>query len=130
MLNYEEAVKWWKISVDRGRDATHNDLAELYEKGLGTSQDFKEAVRLYQIGVAKKDSLSMFHMGRMYEQELGVSKDLVEAYKWYTIALNHTSSQKKLQRAAILKSREKIRGQMTAGQLKQGDDRAKGWKPR
>jgi TPR repeat protein len=61
-------------------------IGQLYEKGLGVSQDYIEAMKWYKMAVEEGNSDSMMVIGDLYRDGLGVPKDITEAEKWYKMA--------------------------------------------
>ncbi|MZH40943.1 MAG: sel1 repeat family protein [Nitrospinae bacterium] len=113
--NDQEALKWYrqftkkrldeeKVRVSKlaGKDASSflkklvNDaengdskaqfrLGELYQYGLGVTQDNQEAIKWYRIAAENGNSAAQLILGFMYDLGLGVPKDNQKALKWYRL---------------------------------------------
>ena len=64
--DYQEAVKWYRLSAEQGvREAQYN-LGVMYYQGQGVPQDYKEAVRLYRLSAEQGQAEAQFNLGLMY----------------------------------------------------------------
>jgi hypothetical protein len=75
--------------LDQGDDWANFNLAVLYERGNGVTQDYKEAMRLYQIAAGKGILLAAVNIGNFYNAGLGVAQDPAEAARWYREPAEH-----------------------------------------
>jgi len=125
--DFKEAIRLYQIGVSKNYHISINHMGRMYEKGQGVPQNYQEAVKRYRKASEKCLKMAHHNLGRMYEQGLGVTKDLVEAYKWYTIALARRAGGK-FDRPAISESRENIKKQMTAEQIRKAESQANRWK--
>lgn len=82
--NYSEALRWFKISAEKGNADAQDMLGEMYaNKGRGVPVDFAEAIKWYQRAAEQGHSRGLFHLGQMHEYGLGVKEDFYKAAKWY-----------------------------------------------
>jgi uncharacterized protein len=47
--NYNEAIKWYRLSAEQGVTGAQSNLGLMYEKGQGIEQNFIEAHRWFNI---------------------------------------------------------------------------------
>ena len=80
--NYEEAIKWFRKSAERGNDWGQYNLANCYYNGKGVSQDYVEAVKWYRKSAEQGNSSAQNRLGVCYYKGNGVEQDYVEAVKW------------------------------------------------
>jgi hypothetical protein len=46
--NFEESVKWYKLSAEQGNADAQNNLATMYAEGEGLQKDAHKARQLYE----------------------------------------------------------------------------------
>ena len=46
-LDYQEAVRWYRLAAEQGNAEAQHNLGLKYEYGDGVPQDYQEAVRWY-----------------------------------------------------------------------------------
>jgi len=81
--NYTEAMHWLKLAADKGNDEAMNDIAIMYEKGLGVTRNYDKAMYWRRLAVEKGNNAAMSGIGSMYVGGLGVKQDYAEAMRWY-----------------------------------------------
>ena len=81
-----------------GHSGAQNNLAVLYEGGLGGEQDYAKARELYEQAAAQGIVRAYYHLGEMYEYGRGVEKDYAKAREYYETAAakGDKDAQKKL----------------------------------
>jgi hypothetical protein len=84
---FEKAFELWLPLAQKGDIAAQFNLAALYEKGLGVSQDLVEAARWYLEAAKQGDLDAQMKIAEMYEQGAGVAKSIEDARKWYDAVL-------------------------------------------
>jgi TPR repeat protein len=62
-------------------------VAELYENGLGVTQDYSKAHKWFEKAADDGNTDAMIRLGRLYEQGLGVAQDYGKALEWFQKAL-------------------------------------------
>ena len=45
--DYQEALRWYKMSADKGNTAAQMALGDMYEKGTGVERDLEQAAEWY-----------------------------------------------------------------------------------
>jgi uncharacterized protein len=81
--NYAEAARWYQLAADQGDALAQNNLASLYEHGLGVPTNFTRAAELYRKSADQGFAKAQTSLGRMYDLGLGVATNAVEANSWY-----------------------------------------------
>jgi TPR repeat protein/tRNA A-37 threonylcarbamoyl transferase component Bud32 len=85
-VNFEEAVKWYRLAADQGYANAQCNLGFCYEKGNGVMKDEKEAVKWYRLAADQGWANAQCNLGFCYDNGTGVMKDEKEAVKWYRLA--------------------------------------------
>lgn len=87
--DYATSLALWLPLAEQGHRTAAFNVAVLYEKGLGTSQDYREALRWYRKAAELGDLEAAFNVATFYEKGTGVDKDPQEARKWYLAILEN-----------------------------------------
>ena len=88
--SYEEAIKWWKLAVEKDYRDAEFMLAVCYEKGYGVEQSYIEAIKWYfKVVENKYEGNTQNIVGVYYEKGLGVEQSYTEAVKWYLKAVEN-----------------------------------------
>lgn len=84
--DYEEAIKWFKKSLELGYEAANFDIAYCYD----ILDDFENAVKWYEKSVEIENEVyAMWNLAVIYENGKGnVKKDLNRAFELYLLAAN------------------------------------------
>ena len=78
-----EALRWYRLAVDKGNEEALCFIGKMYETGDGVDQDFSEAMRWYQLAAERGNDGAMFNIGMMYVRSQGVSLDKHELGFWF-----------------------------------------------
>ena len=103
--NYATALSKWQDFAKEGDPKAQLYVGELYEKGLGTAQDYTEAARWYRLAAAQNYAPAEINLGLLYERGLGVPKDTTEALRWYRRASGLSGDEVELAAPATTKQR-------------------------
>ena len=63
-----------------------SSLGDLYQHGLGVSQDFAQALHWYKMAAEQGESTAQNQLGRMYNLGIGVTKDYAQSGKWHRLS--------------------------------------------
>ena len=85
--NYEETMKYYKMSAEMGNTYAINSLGNLYYTGEGVEKNYDEAMKYYMISIEKGNSEAMSNVGHMYQIGEGVEKNIDEAIRYYKMAI-------------------------------------------
>ncbi len=80
-VNYEKAAYWYRKAAEQGFAGAQNNLAALYEQGLGFQKDDAEAAQWYRRAAEWNDAKAQHSLGVMYRDGRGIPRDLGEAVK-------------------------------------------------
>ena len=80
---YDEAVKWYAAADQNGYALASFNLGQLYEEGLGVTQDYAQAARLYERAASGGDAWAYIYLGDLYDEGLGVTKDAQQVVNYY-----------------------------------------------
>jgi TPR repeat protein len=86
--NYEEAIKWYRLSAAQGEAGAQSNLGYMYSKGQGVQQDHKEAIKWYSLAANQGHAIVQNNLGNMHKAGQGTPQDFKEAMKWYRLAAN------------------------------------------
>ncbi len=84
--NYEEAVKWFRLSADQGYAKAQNSLGVCYYNGRGVQKDYNMAVKWYYAAANQGNANAQYNLGVCYSNGHGVQRNNAEAAKWYFYA--------------------------------------------
>jgi uncharacterized protein len=84
--DYNLAFRKFQIAAEQGNPNANIKLGNMYDGGLGVTQDFKEAIRFYKIAARQGHQLGFIFVGAMYENGQGVERNLREAARWKNLA--------------------------------------------
>ncbi len=79
------------------------NLARLYNKGQGVTQNYAEALRWLKIAASLDSAIAMYNLGYMYMKGQGTQKNIDEAKRWYKAAAS--KGDKKSQKALEILSK-------------------------
>lgn len=76
--DYDGAHKWWSLAATAGHFDAQNNLARLYQNGLGVKQDNIEAYKWYLLAAEAGDTTAQINIGNLC-LDIG---DYEGAHKW------------------------------------------------
>ncbi len=82
----QDTFKSIKALASKGEMNAQVQVGEMYESGIGVSQDSAEAIKWYKKAAIKGDSRGRQLLGAMYDTGRGVKQNYPEALKWYRLA--------------------------------------------
>ena len=126
LLDYHQAVKWYRKAAEQGEAYAQNSLGEMYREGKGLSPDYQEALKWYLKAAEQGVADSQFHLGFMYCDAMGVPQDFVRAHMWFSLAAANSKDKSKPYRDA----RQRVVEKMTADQIAEAQRLAREWKPK
>lgn len=81
--NLKTALTVWLAAAQAGDAEAQNNVAEIYERGLGDQPNYEAAIIWYQKAADQGYSRAQFNLGTLYEQGLGVPADKLKALNLY-----------------------------------------------
>jgi TPR repeat protein len=78
-----EAIKYYLDAADRGHAGAMNDLAGMFEYGVGVPKNLATALEWYEKAAKFGHADAMNHMGQLSEDGLEIPQDFVNARHWY-----------------------------------------------
>jgi len=126
--NAAASAKWVQKAAMQGVATAQDDLALMYQKGVGVPKDAAAATTWAKRAAAQGQGHAQYMLGGFYASGSSVPKDAVEAYKWMYMATIYPSidDRTRLQAATDL---DRLAGSMTKDQIHKAMAEAKGWKP-
>eukprot|EP01080_Neovahlkampfia_damariscottae_P009378 gene9378-1589_t len=86
LKKYEEAVKLFTISSEKGNPESQNHLAICYDNGRGVAKSEKIAFDLYKKSAESGFTRAQNNLAYNYEHGEGTEIDLERSFHWYKIA--------------------------------------------
>jgi TPR repeat protein len=81
--DYKTAFLETKVPAEQGIAVAQFNLAVMYEKGQGTSQDDEKALFWYTKSAEQGNADAQFNLGNLYYEGLGITQDYKAAIHWY-----------------------------------------------
>lgn len=81
--DYTTAFEAWRAAAETGDARAQNNLAAMFDAGLGVPPDDREAVRWYLRAAAQGFVWAQLNLAHMYREGHGVVQDHYEAVRWY-----------------------------------------------
>lgn len=87
--NYKLALQEFQEAANQGNiEATYN-LALMYDRGLGVSENKQKAATFYQTAAKQGYTSAMLNLGTLYVNGVGISQDTERGIYWYQEAYKH-----------------------------------------
>jgi uncharacterized protein len=122
--DYQEAVRWYRLSAMQGYSGGQYKLCEFAERGRGVPQDYQEALRWCGLAADQGHGRAMFMLGRLYHNSHGMPRDIVRAHMWYNLATAHGYEGAKKWRDRLAEE------EMSANQVAEAQKLAREWNVR
>ena len=78
-----DRLAFYQKGADSGNSEAQLQLAILYAKGEGVTQDYAIAAKWFRAAANQGSARAQYDLGVLYERGRGVPVDLTEAAKWY-----------------------------------------------
>lgn len=78
-----DRLAFYQKAADSGNAEAQLQLAILYAKGEGVTQDYAVAAKWFRTAADQGSARAQYDLGVLYERGRGVPVDLAEAAKWY-----------------------------------------------
>ena len=118
--NYEEALKWFRLSAEQGNIGAKTNLGWMHDYGYGVPQDRKEAIRLYRHSAELGNIYAQYNLGIINDNGEGVPQDYNLAHMWWTL-----SGSQGLEDA--VENRRLLEKEMTPDQIAEAQKLANEW---
>ena len=91
-------VLYFRFAAEKGHRNAWINVAYMYEKGVGITQNFAEAVHWYRRAAEDGHLESQYRLGRHFYRVIGIKRDLRAAAAWVQKAATggHAASQHSL----------------------------------
>src|SRR6266480_1853344 len=127
--DYAKALKLARPLADEGNPRAEAVVGLAYYRGRGVPHDDAEAARWYRRAAERGDAPAQYNLGLAYARGEGVAQDVVAAHMWFNLAAARFPATDTRNRAAAVKNRDTVAGEMTSTQLAEAQKRAREWKP-
>ena len=93
--NYEEAIEYYKMAVEKGSVGAMHALGYMYCNidAEDFENDYDEGIKYLKMAIEKGCGKSMFDLGWLYQHGKGVAKNIDVAIKYYKIAVEKGNSE-------------------------------------
>jgi|GEM_PF-3466403 len=88
-IDYSNAAKMFLNAEIAGATECLDELANLFEGGIGVNQNFSRAFNLYKKSSLNNDFRSMIALARFYSEGIYVEKNIKKAYLILNVAGSH-----------------------------------------
>nr|WP_281379207.1 peptidoglycan-binding protein [Halomonas campaniensis] len=85
-------------------------------------QEYRQALQEFGAAARRGDADAQYMLGRLHEAGSGTAQDFVEAHKWYNLAAARGHRH-------AAEARDSLAQRMTAGQVAEAQQAARGWRP-
>lgn len=105
---YEEALKWIKLSAQQDYHYALQALGTIYIEGIGVEKNYELAFKYYTKAVEQGNIGSLYYLGLMYENGMYVQQNKEKALEYYQKAFDEgmEEAQKKLEELTEQKERK------------------------
>jgi len=126
---YSEALVWYQRASEQGHGLATNNLAYLYDLGLGVSQDRQRALQLYSRAADLGRVDAMWNIANMYGAgELG-EVDFFNACVWTTRALTYVNDEYEQLPDRLARTSDYLNSKLSSDDAKSCEEIADSWKP-
>jgi rhodanese-related sulfurtransferase len=96
--DYIQAIQWYRKAASKGFESAQNNLASMYEQGLGITKSDTLAAQWYRLAADQGNGKAQHSLGQMYLEGRGVPPDIDQASKWIlkSAQKGHISAMKKI----------------------------------
>ena len=115
--DHNEAMKWLRMSAEKGAAMAQFNLGHMYANGLGVRRDHNEAMKWLQMAAEQGFAAAQLRFAQLYAKGQGTPEDHVKAYAWLTLATPQCGRTGR--EAGRIK--DTLRKQMTAEQLAEAE---------
>ena len=81
--NLSEAIRYYKLSSQKGYNLAQNILGACYQIGIGVERDETQAFNYFKLATEQGNAQSQYNLGLCYERGLGTTLDLSKAIPLY-----------------------------------------------
>lgn len=120
--NYENALKHYQRSAERGYSPAQTYIGIMYYNGDGVLQNYEEATGWFLKAIEKGNAEAMGMMGIMYYNGDGVERNDILAHMCFNLATMHSADT-----VHIRELRDRVAKHMTGDQIAEAQRRAQGW---
>ena len=121
--DYEEGLKWFRLSAEQGYAAAQADLGLAHYFGTGVEQNYSEAVRLFRLAATQGHVMGQIGLAIAYHTGSGVEADNIMAYMWSTLG-NANVRKRTSMRTFAFEMLEYIGSLMTSAEIEQATSMA------
>lgn len=87
--NYGEAIKLYKIAIEKGCIYSYHNLGFMYKNGIGIDCDYNKAFELFTLALEFGCVESFSPLAEMYKKGLGTEINYIKAIGYYKIAIKN-----------------------------------------
>jgi TPR repeat protein len=126
---YEEALPWYEKASAQGHALATNNLAYLYDLGLGVQQDRRKGFELYSRAADLGWAEAMWNIANMYGAGQLGEKDMASACIWALRAREFAGPNDRRLLNYVNQAVPYLERSLSAAQLKSCKEQAKAWSP-
>lgn len=127
---YVEARDWYRKAADQDHALATNNLAYLYDLGLGVPQDRREAFRLYMRAAELGWAEAMWNVANMYGTgQLGGPPNLGLACVWTLRAGTFSTPDQSQLRSYVARTTQQLEHTLPSAEMQACRTQAEDWRP-
>jgi TPR repeat protein len=126
---YKEALPWYEKSAAQNNALAINNLAYMYDQGLGVNQDRQKARQLYLKSANLGEAQAMYNLGLMYGSGQLGKQDPINACAWTFRALKYSSGTNSFEYKPASENAEFCKRTLNAKDYESARNLAESWKP-
>jgi hypothetical protein len=97
--NYSEAIKYYKMAIEKGEERAMYNLGYMYENGKGVERNYEEAIKYYELALEKGSNGAETTIGILIPK-LGDLDNNVK-YRCYKLLLQNEKTRKYAKKITI-----------------------------
>lgn len=90
--NEKLAVKYYQLAADQDNAVAMNNLALMYEEGLGIAKNTQKAIQLYEKALALGDDTAAYNLGDIYFTGDIATKDYKKSVYYHEYVINNSEN--------------------------------------
>lgn len=126
---YAEALAWYEKASSQGHALAINNLAYLYDLGLGVKQDRRKGFELYSRAADLGSAESMWNMANMHGAGQLGEKDMVAACVWSKRARKYSKPGERQLQNHLNRVIPQLEQMLSAEQLDSCNQQSENWSP-
>jgi hypothetical protein len=113
---------YYRLAAAQGNAGAEANLAFMYRRGRGVTQDYSEALKWYRLAAQQGDWSAQSNLGSMYSKGQGVTQDYARADMWYSLAASRSGGES---RERATRHRDSVATHLSPAQVARAQEMAR-----